>query len=517
MTSAVLNSRGHRVLIGILIVASLVPIWTVEYFPSQNGPWSLLMAKMLRDYSNPAFNYSFYYEPSWHAIPHLLHTMVVYALSAAMPVVVAHKVAISVFVALFPLSVFVLLEALDSRRTVLGYASFLFVYNVPLLRGYHDYSIGVPLVLLTFAYWWKRRHALSGRARLVIMGMTVLVYFSHIFNVAVLGLSIVLTTAWEQRSVRAVFRAAMLFVIPALLTLEYAWFTVTHAEWVDHSERVFLTPPAAVEAFFSRFFYTVSYPAYLVLTGVLIVWSYLVGLGLLHTWRRWKSGEVSGSVAFALPLVLAALTTLYFIAPYKFLNWHYANVRFIPYVLVFALACAAHLPYRPGRLFAGSMAGAALVSYALLTQGFIRANDMIQEYVSGADVVEMNSTILPVSFSGEQVGEISPVAHAIDYYQVYRGGANGWGMAQFNTLTPLVYRTYPVRDQFPSLRNTPVDAVVRAYDYVLLWDDPGAATARLTGLGFEVAHERGRLRILRNRHRLSKNTATATVPGEGSS
>ena len=147
MTPGILQSRGHRVLIGTLIVLSLIPIWAVEYFPSQNGPWSLLMAKMLVDYNNPAFNYAAYYEPSWHAIPHMLHTLIVYALGLVMPVLTAHKVAISAFVVLFPISVFVFLESIDPRRTVLGYASFLFVYNVPLLRGYHDYSIGLPLVV----------------------------------------------------------------------------------------------------------------------------------------------------------------------------------------------------------------------------------------------------------------------------------------------------------------------------------------------------------------------------------
>lgn len=524
MTYPVLQSRRHRMLIGVLILASLVPIWAVEYFPSQNGPWSLLMAKMLSDYNNPAFNYSTYYEHSWHAIPHMLHTLIVYALGFVMPVLVAHKVAISLFVVLFPLSVFVFLDSIDPRRTVLGYASFLFVYNVPLMRGYHDYSIGVPLVLLTYAYWRRHRDALTAGRRLAIMGMTVLVYFSHAFNLGVLGLAVVLTTAWERRSIRSIVDSALLFVIPAVLTVEYAWFTANHAQWVDRTERVFLAPHSAAYAFFSRFFYTLSFPAYVIAVAVLLAWSYLVFRGLLNTWRRWRAGDVPGSAAFALPGLLALFTALYFAAPYKFFNWHYANVRFIPYVLVFALACAAPIGYRRGRVFVASMAAAALLCYGFLTQGFITANDLIEEYVSGVQVVEMNRTVLPVSFAtgsvGEEVGEIWPVAHAIDYYQVYRGGANGWGMAQFNTLTPLVYRTYPVRSQFPAFRrdpNAPLDAVARAYDYVLLWGDQGGATRRLAAEGFEVAHEQGRLRILRNRNRAAESTTVIAASEEGPS
>ena len=513
MTSGILQSRGHRVLIAMLTIVSLVPIWMVEYFPSQNGPWSLLMAKMLVDYNNPVFNYSTYYAPSWHAIPHMLHTLIVYGLGFLMPVLVAHKVAISMFVVLFPLSVFVFLESIDPRKTLLGYASFLFVYNVPLLRGYHDYSIGLPLVLLTYAYWRWHRDNLNLRVRLVLMGLTVLIYFSHAFNLGVLGIAIVLTTAWERRNVRAVLDSALLFTVPFILALEYAWFTKTHAEWVDRSERVFLTPLVAAEAFFSRFFYTLSYPAYVITAAVLLAWSVLVVLGLRSTWAAWKAGA-TGRKEAAIPLLLAAFTVLYFVAPYKFFNWHYANVRFIPYVLVFALACAAPLGRRARLAFVGSIVLTAFTSYALLTREFIKADAMIQEYTSGVKVVEMNKTLLPVSFSGEEVGEVSPVAHAGDYYQFYRGGANGWGMGQFNTLTPLVYRNYPVRRHFPALRtmgDEHIQAVTGAYDYVLLWGDPGKAAERLRAAGFETVHEQQRLRILKNPRRLADAGVDGTM------
>jgi hypothetical protein len=513
MRVSLLESSGHRALIGALLVASLVPVWTVEYFPSQNGPWSLLIAQMLSEYSNPALNYSAYYETSWHAIPHMLHTLVVYALSVAMPVVIAHKVAISLFIVLFPVSVFVFLEAIDPRKTVLGYASFLFVYNMPLLRGYHDYSIGLPLVLLTFAYWWRRRTHLDLKARLVIMAMTVLIYFSHIFNLSVLGLAMVLVTAWERRSARAVAAILPLFAIPFGLAIEYAWYTATHAEWVDRSERVFLTPPAAVVAFFSRFFYTLSFPAYVLTSVVVLAGSVLVLRGLTASWRQWRSGGVQSRLALTLPVLLAVMAACYLAMPYKFLNWHYANVRFIPYVLVFALACASPLGPRGARLLVGTVGLTALVSYGLLTSEFIRANDLIREYVSGVTVVEEGRTMLPVSFSGDEIGEISVVAHAADYYQVYRGGANGWGMAQFNTLTPLVYDTYPVRARFPRFERDPeasLEEVSRTYDYVLLWGDNGEAARRLAREGFEVAHEQGKLKLLRNRPRFPVRDAHVT-------
>jgi hypothetical protein len=515
MISSILDSRRHRILIGALIAASLVPVWAVEYFPSQNGPWHLLVSKMLRDYHDPALNYSAYYQHSWHAIPHLLHTVLVSVLSHVMPLMIANKVMISVNLILFPLSVFYLLSAIDRRQAILGYASFLFVYNGPLLRGYHDYSLGVPLVLLGFAYWWKNRDALSMKHRAVLATLAVLIYFSHIFNLGVLGLAIVLTTAWERRSIRAVLGTAWLFIVPAVLLAEYTWYTANQAKWFVESELVFMAPHRSAEWFFRSYFLTLSHTVYIATVGVLLAWSHLVFRGLASSWRRWKSGRAPAAVAFVLPVLLVVLTAMYFVAPYKFFGWHYVNVRFVPYVLVVALACAVKVGYRRGRTFAASMAVAAFACYAVLTYQFIRANDTIKEYVSGVGIVETDKTLLPVSFDSLEIGEVSPVAHAYDYYQIERGGANGRGIGTFNTLTPLVYRSGRT---FPRLRLRGLDqlqAVSRAYDYVLLWGAPVRIIRQVNDAGLEVVHRQGRLIILQNRHRLSDAEREHILPPDG--
>ena len=58
------------------------------------------------------------------------------------------------------------------------------------------------------------------------------------------------------------------------------------------------------------------------------------------------------------------------------------------------------------------------------------------------DKVRRNSLMLPMESEAFDVGTIPPLAHAYDYYPLFRGGANGKGIAQFNTVTPVVYRAY---------------------------------------------------------------------------
>jgi hypothetical protein len=97
---------------------------------------------------------------------------------------------------------------------------------------------------------------------------------------------------------------------------------------------------------------------------------------------------------------------------------------------------------------------------------------------------------------------MSPLAHAHDYYHIALGGANGKGIAKFNTVTPMVYRTYPVTRMFPrweSYRPARMHRVVQTYDYVLIWGGDLNTTVLLQQAGFKVVHEQGQLRFFENR------------------
>ena len=91
----------------------------------------MLVIKILHDYvAGTSFNYFDYYRLEPHLFPHLLHTLIVTGLSFIMPVLVAHKVVISLYALLLPVSVFTFLSVIGRRQTVFGYASVLTVKTV---------------------------------------------------------------------------------------------------------------------------------------------------------------------------------------------------------------------------------------------------------------------------------------------------------------------------------------------------------------------------------------------------
>jgi len=505
-----LRSRLHRILIASLMAASLVPIWSSTYFPSQNGPWHLLMIQMLHQYNNPAFNYSEFYTPSVHAIPHLAHTLLVYALAFVFPLLVAHKIAISIYALLLPVSVFWLLATVNPTRMAPGYVSFLLIYNVPLFRGYHDFVLGIPLVLLTLTYWLRTRERMTAWRVVAVIVMIVCVYLSHVFNFLVLGLAMLVYTLHDKRSVRAVGHLALLFTPALLLLVEFLIMNFRQEAWLDTSELVFVSPPAAVEGFFRRFFETMSRTAGFLAYGPLLLGTPLVYRGLRRYYRR-AGGVLSGMVANPALILFLACLVLYFITPYKLFGWHYVNVRFVPYVIVFCVASLSVNGHVVRRAFIATIAVASLGIYGILSMQIARTGERIGEYVSAANSLRPNSVMLPVNVevTDDDNGEVYPYAHVYDYYQILRGGANGRGIARFNTITPLVYRTYPVSRRFPGWdpyrRNATRLAAV--YDYVLVWGWDPFITLQLRDAKFALVYEKGDLRVFESRQRNPQHVA----------
>ncbi len=502
------SSPFHRVLVVLLMAASLVPIWSSPYFPSQNGPWHLLTIQMLHEYTNPAFNYADFYAPSFHAIPHLAHTLVVYLLAFIFPLLVAHKIAISLYALLLPASVFWFLATVNPNRMVFGYVSFLLIYNVPLFRGYHDYVFGIPLVLITLTYWLRHREMMRSSHTVITMLLIVCVYLSHLFNFLMLGLAMLVYTLHRHRSFRALGRLTVLFVPAFLLLVEFVVFSVRQSVWMETSELTFLAPHSAVKGFFENFFHTLSMSAYLVTVTAVVLGAPLVVISLMATYRL--SERSVRQALFADPAVTLLLfcLALYFATPFELLGWHYVNVRFVPYVIVFAIAGLTVSSGLVRQAAVIVIVLAAVATYATLAVQIKRTGHHLDEYLSAMGKVKRNSLMLPMALDPFVVGTISPLAHAYDYYPLFRGGANGRGIAQFNTVTPIVYRSYPTTDRFPvPARGSDMRAVSGAYDYVLLWGGGSNPAMVLRKGGFDLVHERGELRLFENRRGRPANEA----------
>jgi hypothetical protein len=296
----------------------------------------------------------------------------------------------------------------------------------------------------------------------------------------------------------------LLYVPAGLLLLDFVLLNMRSAQWVDTQDVEWLAPHSAAEGFFYNFFYTVSGAAYAVAFVPLLFGAYLVFRTLTRNYQQ-SGRRVYAAIAGNPWLVLFAITlALYFVSPFKLIGWHFVNARFVPYVILFATAGLSVSGYRIRRAAVITTAAAALAIYALVAINIRQANRALDDYVSGVDKIRANSVMLPLVFDTLEVGQISVVARGYEYYPIFRGGANGKGIAQFNTLTPMVYRSYPTSQVFPSWhasRSSDLSDVSRVYDYVLVWGQDADSDRLLRDAAFDLVHEQGKLRVFENRLR----------------
>jgi len=209
------------------------------------------------------------------------------------------------------------------------------------------------------------------------------------------------------------------------------------------------------------------------------------------------------------PLVslVVFLTIAYLTIPYHFLAWHRVNIRLLPFICCLALGCAAQIPGLCARRATENgvlalVCIAVIGATAFITHEVLQMERMVAEYASGISKFPPNGRLLPIHLESSTFGDIRPVARAHEYYHIAKGGANGRSLAQYNTVSMVWYREYPVEKAFPQYdprtREPSLRSVASAYDAVLVWGDRADIRGELREAGFSLVHEQGRLRLWRN-------------------
>ena len=147
----------ESLLIGVLIVAYLLPIWLFTYFPTQDGVSHVYNSQILTEYNNPEYQFSDYYEINWYPFPNWLSHFSLAVLMFVFPALIAEKIFLSLYVILFPLAIYYFLNAVQRGRQALVILSFTFVYNYLFLMGFYNFAVSVPLFFLALGYWWKHK------------------------------------------------------------------------------------------------------------------------------------------------------------------------------------------------------------------------------------------------------------------------------------------------------------------------------------------------------------------------
>jgi hypothetical protein len=169
-------------LLAALIILALLPIWSVRYFAPHDYYHHLLEAQVVAHYHDPAFAYQAEYQirDGWYLRSNALSTLVMIGLGQMMPIEIAGKIALSLYVVLLAAGVFWLLAFLNQPSWLLLLLPVL-TYNVTFTWGWMNWSYGVVLNLLALLCYLRWRERGSRWLLPLLAGLTLLIYLAHGF------------------------------------------------------------------------------------------------------------------------------------------------------------------------------------------------------------------------------------------------------------------------------------------------------------------------------------------------
>lgn len=420
------------ILFYLLLAANLIPLWSVHYFLTGDGPCHVHNAHVLldffkggdlKDFYNPWMHVNTNFVPNWFG-----HAFMELFMGMGVAPYMAEKLLQTTYVLAFGLGLRFLVRQLNPNGLFLSTFGLLLTYHHVFQMGFYNYSMSVAVMFWVAGYGLKYRYNwTTGRLLLQVLGFLVL-YFSHpiglVFCFLVLG-SVLLSDwliSWRKKDPKAWknFReeclTLMLVAAPVIILFAQYIFikglnpserSESNASiWKDLREFTALVNmmsterswAIAVSAFFALMF--------VLAVGVKIksrklVWTDVLfpvfGVALLIYFKQ--PGGLAG--AGILPIRLQFL-------PFLMLLIWLASIDYPKWVQAFVLGVTL--------VFFGAFMSIRLPAH-------LRADKLTQEYLTCTAAIPDKVSVLPISFdhngrdtSGVEVADkIWLFMHAADY------------------------------------------------------------------------------------------------------
>lgn len=447
------------------MLASLIPIWVDKYFPSQNGPEYLLIVQMMKEFFNPVFNYSDYYKLDYIVIPNLLFHFLVYLLYQVFPLLISYKIALSLNVILLPLSVFYFIKSVDSRKIIFGFASFVYVYNYFLTKGYDSYYFSIPVFFFCFGYFIKHSKDMRWENYIWLSIGLLILFLSHIFSYALSIFIIPVYVLLHDQNCRKLSKVITAFIPSFILLGYYAFFVFGKAGSLVESNQYWLRyDPFYIGIFYSYLKTFIGMAMYSFSEWAILLFYipvgfvvYLIAKKIMNRYHETPLSALSRTTMKTLLkkdtmlFLLIILTLLFFVFPSEIMGWPKFNKRLLPFIFILMLVSPEMFSKKTlQNLYIGLVSVSGIVIYVMMTFQVVKINDVLDDYTSGIPFIKENKTLLPVHIETYRIGKISPVHWAFNYYNIDKGGATNRSVAHYTGRVLINYKP-SVKRQFPDL------------------------------------------------------------------
>jgi hypothetical protein len=528
----------ETVLFWALLILHLVPVWALPFMPTQDGPGHQAVASVLRHYGDPdAGLLREYYELNREAVPNWLVFFLLGPGLRFLPVAVAEKVLLSLYILLLPLSVRFALRSVDRRAAWLSLLIFPFLFNFMFNMGFFNFCFSLPAFFFAVGFYLRRPEEM-GLARTGGLALLVLlVYFCHPVTLVVTVAVLFTLAGWRALldrhaglwpAARRWLLAPVLACLPALILMASFVGARTGARVAAMTLWAKAKHLAGLYSLASLTRWTIPLAALVALLfGVLT----LVCLRL----RGRRPLQASDGLLAAAAVLLAT----YFAAPNDLSGGGFITHRLnlFPFLLLLLWFGTFQLPEKWKRGFLTAAAVLAFAFLAAFAPIYAALDEGLEEIAAAGDLIEPGHTFLFLSYAHWGEGpdgkplafRTEPFVHAgsyvaarrrlvdlslyeanEDYFPIYyRPHRNPY---RHLATVPLGIETVPPRVDLPGYKSGRHGRV----DYVMIWGlrDPGGQdTAEIlrqlkTDYDLVRASPDGRVKLFRVRADSERRAAT---------
>lgn len=483
-----------------LTIIALVPVWLVPFPPLQDYPFHLLRVHIIANYANPSFNYDELFSLNLFPIPYILTDYIHVLLSGFFSIPVAGKIVLSIYIVLFPLSVFYFVRSVDQHKTVFGFFAFLFIYNWYFNKGFVGFVFGIPFYLFALGYWWRVKDRLAWRQQLIMALLILGIYLSHLYVYAFFLYTFVIVVVLAYRNIRKI-AVALVPLLPSLLLLGTAVLMHAHGSTGQTDFVAFQYPTLRRKLEIAPKYY-ISFAhereKFIILgIGIITIVLFLFNITNIRALTR----NIFLVVTFMLGVLYLALPD--FISP----RYNYFDCRVLIFIVLVGLAVLAvpkNVYLRAGLVL--TLTALSLIQLGGILGDYRSANSELADYYNAIEQIPAEQY---VAFKVERdvmyIERMTPFAFFGAYYYIEKTSDSSMLPAYFggfiSTLRLIQYRetARDPDDASESIEKTFArgEIPVGGYTVVIVRGDDGEIEAAAARQGYEAVARIGQLHIYR--------------------
>lgn len=413
-------------------------LWSLPFFPSQDGPTHVYNALILRDLSQGGPTYGAFYDLHLSFTPNLGAVAPLYGLMSLFPPLVAEKVFLTLVLTL-------LVGVMPRLARVVGgdphpgaFVVFALLNSAIVLHGFYSLLLGQALFLWALWIYWRVRARPFWQVWVITTCSAAVLLFCHLLPFACYLLAVGMATLLPQPSARPflerVRTTAGLLAVPALLLAANAWSLSTVVPSLQYGPRP--VTPALSDGFDWQlnlvgliYLVMLGQPALAFdqmatgfAIGVVLVWLLVrPGTRLSCRWPASGSPVLEAAVAARrwLLAVSAVLVAAMVIVPDAIGELALIKIRFPSFVcllLVPLVCCVTPLPGLRRALMVACLVGVTLNGWHV-----VQAGRQMQALVTAGPHADVRGRFVAGYLGTERDGLAQVLLHATSYYCAVHG------------------------------------------------------------------------------------------------